>query len=101
LKHVYFRVAGPRTVIFRDMPGLETILNGPKNPFHYLVGITGLQALDWAHSIKMADSAFDSTYYYRFSNTALRVNMTLAVGETNDPPNAPVLNPIRSFSSEN
>ncbi|KAJ5650480.1 uncharacterized protein N7484_004203 [Penicillium longicatenatum] len=49
----------------------------------------------------MTGSAFDSTYYYRFSNTALGVNMTLAVGETNDPPNAPVLNLIRSFSSEN
>ncbi|KAJ5785277.1 uncharacterized protein N7503_010489 [Penicillium pulvis] len=49
----------------------------------------------------MSSGAFDSTYYYRFSNTAVGDNETLAVGEANDPPNTPALDAIRSFTSEN
>ncbi|KAJ5913944.1 hypothetical protein N7504_002827 [Penicillium tannophilum] len=49
----------------------------------------------------MSSGAFDSTYYYRFSNPAVGDNVTLAVGESNDPPNTPALDAIRNFTSEN
>lgn len=57
-----------------------------------------IQTLDWAQSINMSISAFDSTYYYRFSNTAVGDNVKLAVGEANDPPNTSALDAIRSFT---
>lgn len=46
------------------------------------------------------NNAFDPTYYYRFSNTAIGANTTLAIAP-GDPPNTPKLYPIRSFTSEN
>ncbi|KAJ5619689.1 hypothetical protein N7510_003673 [Penicillium lagena] len=47
------------------------------------------------------NNAFDPTYYYRFSNTALGPNTTLAVGLPSEPPKVPGLDPIRTFTSEN